>query len=300
MIKQVCYDLTNRLNKVHQKKTLRNLPQKQNMGKGGKRKATRNDQHRPQPQPSKSNNGATSAPVYQQRTTDTGRPLVTCSACGKSIQFRKDCQQDTYCNKCGSRVHATNMCQAPTNTDKNDKICVHCGSRNHTSGNHRRRPNDNREEPKSVPRDSHNVGPHLTANIKKLGASQKCIRDPRSVRPANTEKLGKYMSAGHQGDHSPYKDYRYEQDRVGCQQTRFDKRNNRQYSANYNYYQPSPLVSIAGPDLSATLIDLANIKSRTLDLMVANQKSQQDVYNELARANKDEANEAMFAAIENI
>ena len=32
--------------------------------------------------------------------------------------------------------------------------------------------------------------------------------------------------------------------------------------------------------------------------MVANQKSQQNVYNELTRANKDKANEAMFAAID--
>ena len=31
--------------------------------------------------------------------------------------------------------------------------------------------------------------------------------------------------------------------------------------------------------------------------MVANQKSQQDVYNELTRANKDKANEAMLGAI---
>ena len=63
-------------------------------------------------------------------------------------------------------------------------------------------------------------------------------------------------------------------------------------------YQPSPLVSIAGPDLSTTLIDLANIQSRSLDLMVANQKSQQDVYNELTRANKDKANKAMFTTID--
>ena len=72
-----------------------------------------------------------------------------------------------------------------------------------------------------------------------------------------------------------------------------------QYSSNYNYnhYQPSPLVSIAGPDLSTTLIDLANIQSRSLDLMVTNQKSQQDVYNKLTRANKDKANEAVFAVI---
>ena len=31
--------------------------------------------------------------------------------------------------------------------------------------------------------------------------------------------------------------------------------------------------------------------------MVAKQKSQQDVYNELTRANNDKANKAMFAAI---
>ena len=31
--------------------------------------------------------------------------------------------------------------------------------------------------------------------------------------------------------------------------------------------------------------------------MVANQKSQQDVYNELTRANRDKANDVMFAAI---
>ena len=45
------------------------------------------------------------------------------------------------------------------------------------------------------------------------------------------------------------------------------------------------------------MIDLANIQSRSLDLMVENQKSQQDVYNELTRANRDKANDAMFAAI---
>ena len=31
--------------------------------------------------------------------------------------------------------------------------------------------------------------------------------------------------------------------------------------------------------------------------MVENQKSQQDVYNKLTRANRDKANDAMFAAI---
>ena len=48
-----------------------------------------------------------------------------------------------------------------------------------------------------------------------------------------------------------------------------------------------PPVSVAGPDLSAILIVLANIQSRSLDLMVENQKSQQDIYNELTRANRE-------------
>ena len=94
------------------------------------------------------------------------------------------------------------------------------------------------------------------------------------------------MSAGQQvhiNDPFPYKGYRYDQDRAGYQQTRFDERYNRQYSPNYNYYQPFPLVSIAGPDLSTTLIDLANVQSRSLDPMVAN---------------KDKANEGpMFTTV---
>ena len=195
------------------------------------------------------------------------------------------------------------MCQAPTKTGKSNNICVYCGSKNHTSGNCTSQPNDNREEPRSTPRDLHSLGPHFGANTENSGVSQRNMQNPTNLRPANTENLGKYISAGQQvhiNDPFPYKDYRYDQDRAGHQQTRFDERYNRQYSPNYNYnyYQPSPLVSIAGPDLSATLIDLANIQSRSLDLMVANQKSQQDVYNELTRANKDKANEAMFAAID--
>ena len=127
------------------------------------------------------------------------------------------------------------------------------------------------------------------------------MRNSTNLRPANTKDLRKYWPAGQQvqvNNPFPYKDYRYDQERAGHQQTRLDKRYNRQYPPNYNHFQPSPLVSIAGPDLSTTLIDLANIQSRSLDLMMANQKSQQDVYNELTRANKDKANEAMFTTID--
>ena len=66
----------------------------------------------------------------------------------------------------------------------------------------------------------------------------------------------------------------FNQNRGGHQQTMFNERFNRQYLPNYNSYQPSPLGSIPGQDLSATLIDLANIESRSLEIMVANQRSQ--------------------------
>ena len=66
-------------------------------------------------------------------------------------------------------------------------------------------------------RHPHNVGPHLMANTENLGAPQKYTNDPRNTRPANTENSGKYTLARYQGDHLPYKDYRYVQDSVGCQ-----------------------------------------------------------------------------------
>ena len=74
-------------------------------------------------------------------------------------------------------------------------------------------------------------------------------------------------------------------------------RYNRQYSPNYNNSQPSPLGSIQGLDLNATLIELANIQSRSLEMMAARQRSQQEAFHELMRASRDKANDAMFANI---
>ena len=48
--------------------------------------------------------------------------------------------------------------------------------------------------------------------------------------------------------------------------------------------------------MSATLIELANIQSRSLEMMAASQRSQQEAFNELTKASKDKANDAMFAS----
>ena len=66
---------------------------------------------------------------------------------------------------------------------------------------------------------------------------------------------------------------------------------------NYNNYHQSPLGYISGQDLSATLMELANIQSRSLEMMAASQRSQQEAFQELTKASKDKANDAMFASI---
>ena len=66
---------------------------------------------------------------------------------------------------------------------------------------------------------------------------------------------------------------------------------------NYNNSQQSPLGSILGQDLSATLIELANYQSRSLEMKAISQRSQQEAFYELTKASKDKANDAMFANI---
>ena len=51
--------------------------------------------------------------------------------------------------------------------------------------------------------------------------------------------------------------------------------------------------------MSATLIELANIQSRSLEMMAASQRSQREAFYELMKASKDKANDAVFANIKN-
>ena len=101
----------------------------------------------------------------------------------------------------------------------------------------------------------------------------------------------------HRAGNTGSKNHVFNQNRDSCHQTRFDKRFNRQYLPNYNDFQTSPSGYIPGQDLSTTLIELANIQSRSLEMMVASQRSQQEAFNELTKAVKDKANNAMFASI---
>ena len=52
-----------------------------------------------------------------------------------------------------------------------------------------------------------------------------------------------------------------------------------------------------GQYLSTTLMELANIQSRSLEMMAASQRSQQEAFQELTRASRDKANDTMFTSI---
>ena len=210
------------------------------MSKGGpvKKSGTKS-----QPKPSTSNQN------------ESHRPQLSCTACRGHDHLRKDCHEDVFCNNCKTRSHATEMCRAASHQATGNIICIYCGSINHTSGKCHSKPNDNREEPRSTPRDLREQGTRIN-----------------------------YSGIGHQPQ-------------VSCHQARFNEGLNRQYSPNYiNPYQ-SMLGSIPGQDLSATLIELANIQSRSLEMMVTSQISQQEAFEELTRVSKDKSNDSMFTAI---
>ena len=181
------------------------------------------------------------------------RPQLNCTACGRQDHLRKDCREDVFCNNCRTRSHATEVCRALSQHTPGNILCIYCGSTNHNSNSCRNKPSDNREEPRSTPRD---------------------------LRQSGMD----YNRINHQ-------------EQVSHQQTRFDEGLNRRYSPNYiNNYQ-SPLGAFSGQDLSATLIELANIQSRSMEMMAASQRSQQEAFQELARVSKDKSNDSMFSSI---
>ena len=144
--------------------------------------------------------------------------------------------------------------EVPAQPTTGNTICIYCGSINHISGRCRNKPNDNREEPWSTPRDLIEQRPRVNHN--RMGQPQ-----------------------------------------VSRHQTRFNEGLNRQYSPNYSNPYQTMLGSIPGQDLSATLMELVNIQSRSLEMMAASQRSQQEAFQELTRASRDKANDSMFTAI---
>ena len=89
---------------------------------------------------------------------------VRCTAYWGEDHLRKDCHEDVFGTRCRTRSHTTEMCHVPAKTVKSNIICIYFGSIEHISGRCYNKLNDNREEPRSMPRDLREWKPNNTYN----------------------------------------------------------------------------------------------------------------------------------------
>ena len=76
---------------------------------------------------------------------------------------------------------------------------------------------------------------------------------------------------------------------------RFNEKQNQMYSP--YHFAPSPALSAGSDLLSRSIMQLAEMQSRSLEIFAAQQKSQIDVYQELTRSNKEKEHDALFTLI---
>ena len=134
------------------------------------------------------------------------------------------------------------------------------------------------------------LGPEM---VKRLGPLAANHRDRRQAD--NTSNQPQRPTQGKPSNQSnfPYRDYRYSDQ---PRQTRFDERQNQMYSPYHS--APSPALSAGSDLLSRSILQLAEMQSRSLEIFAAQQKSQIEVYQELTRSNKEkEQHDALFTSI---
>ena len=250
----------------------------------------------------------------QSRNLGRGHPKLFCTACGEYDHWRKDCPYDCHCDNCDSDSHATHMCRAPPKPSPTPSpqpvICVYCGSSEHRSMECNNHPQDNREEghvpspaPSGYSRDKQQKSAIASSKIlqKSNGRSRNNDKPRTSGKNPQRPTTGRQHqqqpqcpTQGKPNNHNsfPYRDYRY-QDQP--RQTRFNKKQNQMYSP--YHFAPSPALSAGSDLLSRSIMQLAEIQSRSLEIFAVQQKSQIDVYQELTRSNKEKEHNALFTLI---
>ena len=253
----------------------------------------------------------------QSRNLGTGCPKMFCTACGEYNHWRKDCPYDCHCDNCDSDSHATHMCKAPPKPSPTPfpqpVICIYCGSSDHRS-DHRSIecsycPRDNREEgcaPNPAPNQFNQEKQQKSAltssdNLQKSNGQSRNNDKPRTSgenphRPETGRQHHQQPQHSTQGKYNhnsfPYRDYRYHEQ---LRQTRFNEKQNQLYSP--YHFAPSPALSAGSDMLSPSIMQLAEMQSRSLEIFAAQQKSQIDVYQELTRSNKEKEHDALFTSI---
>ena len=203
------------------------------------------------------------------------------------------------------------MCRAPTKPSPTPSpqpvICIYCGSSGHRSMECRNRPRDNREEGHvpSPASSGYSSDKHRKSATASSGSSQESnVRSRHSDKPRDNPQrpaTGRHQQQQPQcptqgksnnNQNFPYRDYRYSDQ---PRQTRFNEKQNQMYSP--YHFAPSPTLSAGSDLLSRSIMQLAEMQSRSLEIFAAQQKSQLNVYQELTRSNKEKEHDALFTSI---
>ena len=172
------------------------------------------------------------------------------------------------------------MCRAPPKPSPTPSpqpvICVYCGSSEHRSMECRNRPRDNREEgrvPSPAPSRYSRDKQHKSAAASSESSQKSNVRSRNSDRPSNNlqrpvtgRQYQQQPQCPTQGKSNtnqnfPYRDYRYSDQ---PRQTRFNKKQNQMYSL--YHFAPSPALSAGSDLLSCSIMQLAEMQSRSLPL----------------------------------
>ena len=206
------------------------------------------------------------------------------------------------------------MCRAPPKPSPTPSpqpvICVYCGSSEHRSIECENRPRDNREEgripsPASSGYSRDRQRKSVTAssdsshksNARPKNSEKSRTTSDKPLRPETARQCQQPPQCPTQGkpnnqSNFPYRDYRYSDQ---PRQTRFDEKQNQMYSPHHS--APSPALSAGSDLLSRSIMQLAEMQSCSLEIFVAQQKSQIEVYQELTRSNKEKEHNALFTSI---
>ena len=174
----------------------------------------------------------------------------------------------------------------------------------------RNRPRDNREEghvpsPASsgysrdrqrksatASSDSSQKSNARSKNSEKTRTTGDKLQRPETGRQQQQQPQHPTQGKSNNNQNFPYRDYRYSDQ---PRQTRFNEKQNQMYSP--YHFAPSPALSAGSDLLSHSIMQLAEMQSRSLEIFAAQQKSQIDVYQELTRSNKEKEHDALFTLI---
>ena len=286
------------------------IPQPANKGPGKKASSHINKQL------SVSDIFARTSAYPQSRNLGTGRPKLFCTACGGYDHWRKDCPYDCHCDNCDSDSHAMHMCRAPPKPSLYP-IPTACylrlivvvqsigrwSAKTVPQGQQRGRSHSQPSIQWVLPEtDNGNLPQHLaTVHIKpmlgpkiakKLGPQATNRGNQRQADNTNNQPQCPTQGKPNNKNNFPYRDYRYSDQ---PRQTRFDEEQNQRYSP--RHFAPSPALSAGSDLLSHSIMQLAEMQSRSLEIFAAQQKSQIEVYQELTRSNKEKEHDTLFTSI---